>query len=150
MSRIIRHSNGKDLINHMREDLTRWLGPFDFQYAGMSDPSAREWAPSIDVKEEEKCFVVYADVPGVKAKDIDVSMDNGILTIKGHRALDLKEKEENYLRVERFSGSFIRQITFPESVDQSKISAKCTDGTLQITLPKKEHSAGRKIEVKGS
>lgn len=146
---LIRNSGKKDLFSQLNENFNRMLTPFDLRSEWTwPEVSITEWAPSIDVKEEDKRFVIHADVPGVKAKDIDVSMENGLLTIRGKRESEVKEEKSNYLRVERSSGSFLRQLSLPDAVDQNKIEAKCTDGVLEITLPKSAQSLGHKIVVK--
>lgn len=149
MNRLTRYRGGRDLLSQLHDDFNRLLAPFDLRTdIGWPEVSVSEWIPNIDVKEEEKQYVIHADVPGVKAADIDVSMENGILTIKGKRESETKEEKENYLRVERSSGSFLRQLSLPEAIDQEKIEARCREGVLEIKLPKAAGSVGRKIEVK--
>lgn len=150
MNRLTRHHrNGRDLLSQLHEDFNRLLAPFDVRPdLGWSEGSAGEWIPSIDVKEEAKQYIIHADVPGVKASDIDINIENGVLTIKGKRESEMREEKENYLRVERSSGSFLRQLTLPEAIDPANIQAKCHEGVLEITLPKAKESMGRKIKVK--
>ena len=106
------------------------------------------WMPSVDIKEDDEKFQIYADVPGVDPKDIDVSMENGILTIKGERETESKEEKEGYKRVERSKGSFYRRFSLPDSADADKINAKSQNGVLEITIPKHEVVRPRKITVK--
>ena len=106
------------------------------------------WMPSVDIKEDDDQFLIFADVPGVDAKDIDVSMENGILTIKGKRETESKEEKEGYKRVERSKGSFYRRFSLPDSADPDKIAAKSNNGVLEITIPKHEVVKPRKITVK--
>lgn len=150
MTMLIRNNGKRDLFSQLNENFHRMLTPFDLRGEWTwPESSITEWAPNIDVKEEDKRFVIHADVPGVKAKDIDVSMENNLLTIRGKRESEVKEEKANYLRVERFSGSFLRQFSLPDAVDQDHIEAKCTDGVLEIILPKSTQRLGRKITVKG-
>ena len=149
MNRITKYRGGRELLSQLHEDFGRLLSPFELRTdLGWPEVSVSDWVPSIDVKEENKHYLVRADVPGVKITDIDVSMENGILTIKGKRESEIKEEKENYLRVERSRGSFMRQLSLPEAVDQDKIEASCREGVLEIKLPKKAGSIGRKIKVK--
>lgn len=105
------------------------------------------WAPAVDIKEEKNRFLVIADIPGVKKEDIHISLENNILTIHGERKLESEEKNENYSRVERMQGQFYRRFSLPETADESKISAKCKHGVLEICIPKKEITEKR-IQVK--
>ena len=86
-------------------------------------------------------------MPGVKADDIDVSMENGILTIKGHRESETQQEKENYRRVERFSGTFLRRFTLPDTVDPDGVTAKTQDGVLEIRVPKSSKAQPRRITV---
>ncbi len=151
MTLLTRHNGRRDLFTQLNENFNRMLVPFDLRTElGYPEISVSDWIPTIDVKEEDKRYVIHADVPGVKATDIDVSMENGLLTIKGKRESKVKEEKENYLRIERSTGSFLRQLSLPEAVDLEHIEAKCHDGVLEITLPKTTQHIGRKIKVKES
>lgn len=109
------------------------------------------WSPSVDIEEQDKQYVVRADVPGIDPKDIEVTMDNGVLTIKGERESESKKEGKDYKRVERMHGSFQRRFTLPEDVDPKTIEAKGRNGVLEITLHKSKETAEKKrrIEVKG-
>ncbi|HHJ36084.1 MAG TPA: Hsp20/alpha crystallin family protein, partial [Gammaproteobacteria bacterium] len=106
------------------------------------------WAPSVDISEDDKAFTLLADIPGVDPKDIDISMEKGVLTIKGERQSVDTEENENFRRVERQSGQFYRRFTLPDSADADKIEAKSEHGVLTVTIPKQEVAVLRKIEVK--
>ena len=148
MNRLTRYRGRKDLLSQLHEDFNRLLEPFDLPaHLGWPGTSVSDWVPSIDVKEEENQYIVHADVPGVKAADIEVTMENGTLAIKGKRESEKTEEKENYLRVERSRGSFIRQLTLPEAVDQGKIEAHCQNGVLELILPKAKGTAEHKIKV---
>lgn len=107
-----------------------------------------KWVPAVDIAENDEHFLIEADVPGVDPKDIEVSMDNGVLSIKGERKSEVKEEEEGYTRVERLHGSFYRRFSLPESADPENISAKSNNGVLQIKVGKKEVTKPKKISVK--
>lgn len=106
------------------------------------------WAPSVDIKEEANRYVVQVDLPGVKPEDIEVTLQNGVLTIKGERQTEAKEEKENYRRIERFYGSFFRRFTLPETVEEEKIEANYDKGVLTISIPKKPEVQPKKISVK--
>jgi HSP20 family protein len=106
-----------------------------------------DWVPAVDIKETDSAFEIHADIPGVDPKDIEVHMENGLLTIKGERKSESKEEKEGYKRVERQWGSFYRRFSLPDSADADKINAKSKNGVLEITIPKQEKAPARKISV---
>ncbi len=106
------------------------------------------WSPAVDIKEEATRFLITADLPGVDPKDIEITMDNGVLTIKGERQSEAREEKEGYKRVERVSGAFYRRFSLPDTADAERIEAKGKDGVLEVILPKHEKVQPRKIEVK--
>ena len=106
-----------------------------------------EWAPAVDIKEEADKFVIYADIPGVKPDAIEVSMEAGVLTVKGQKESETKTEKEGYKRVERTSGSFYRRFSLPDSADGEAINAKCKHGVLEIIIPKREAIKPKRINV---
>ena len=106
------------------------------------------WTPAVDIAEKDDHFLIEADIPGVDPNDIEISMENGVLTMKGERKSEVKEEKEGYSRVERSHGSFYRHFSLPESADPDHISAKSNKGVLQITVGKKEVAKPKKISVK--
>jgi HSP20 family protein len=108
---------------------------------------ASEWAPAVDVKETAKEYVIHADVPGVKPADIDITLEDGVLTIKGARNWESGEEAENYKRVERARGTFFRRFVLPDSADSESVSAQNRDGVLEIVIPKQEKVLPRKIKI---
>jgi len=111
-------------------------------------PLPAEFAPAVDVKETPDQIVVKAEVPGMDAKDINISVTGDVLTIKGEKKSEREEKEENYHLVERSYGSFSRSLAMPAAVDLDKIEAKYDKGILTITCPKKEEVKPKAIEIK--
>lgn len=107
-----------------------------------------EWAPCLDVSETKNNFVVKAEVPGIDAKDIDISLANDVLTIKGEEKQVKEEKDENYHRVERSYGAFSRSIQVPGEVQSDKIKASYKDGILKVTLPKSEEAKKKEIKIR--
>lgn len=106
------------------------------------------WRPAVDIKEEADRFLITADLPGVDPKDIQITMDNGVLTIKGERQAETRDEREGYKRVERVRGAFYRRFSLPDTANAERIEAKGKDGVLEVTLPKHEKVQPRKIEVK--
>lgn len=106
-----------------------------------------QWAPRVDIKEEDQRFVIYADVPGMDPADIEVSMEKGILTIKGERMTEKSEQNGRFTRVERAHGSFHRRFALPDSADADNISATGKHGVLEIAIPKKAEKAARRITI---
>ena len=106
------------------------------------------WSPSVDILETKDDFVVKAELPGLEAKDVSVSISGDILTIKGEKKAEEEEKDEHYHRVERYSGSFQRAFQLPSGVKADKIEANFDKGILKVTLPKVEEAKKKVIEVK--
>ena len=104
--------------------------------------------PAINISENEKEYVITGEIPGVDAKDLDVTLTDGILTIKGEKKQENEEKEENYHRIERHYGSFERSFRIPEKVKTDKLDATYKDGVFKLSLPKAEVVEAKKIEVK--
>ena len=130
------------LLNQMSKELDR-----SFRGAENSDVATSDWTPAVDIKENDNGFVIVADIPGVDPKDIEVHMENGVLSIKGERESEKKEEKDGYKRVERSYGSFYRRFSMPETADATKINAKSKNGVLEVTIPKQEKEQPRKIEV---
>jgi len=135
-----------NLMNQWRRDMERVLGQEEDE-GNYSKVTTAAWAPAVDIKEEDDAFVLHADLPGVKPDDIEVDMDNGILCIKGSRSSEAEEKREKYSRVERVSGSFYRRFSLPDTADAEKVSARCSDGVLEVRIPKQEKLQPRRISV---
>jgi len=96
----------------------------------------RGWNPSVDVYETDAAFVLEADLPGVKAEDVKVESENGDLVLRGWRAIEKHESDGRFHTMERSSGSFLRRIKLPESIDKDAITAEFRDGVLRVLLPK--------------
>lgn len=105
--------------------------------------------PSVDLSETEKAVEVRMDLPGVKRKEIDIQINNNLLTVSGEREVEKEEKGKTYHRVERRTGRFSRSFALPCAVAEDRVSAEYKDGILTITMPKTEEAQARKIEVKG-
>lgn len=106
-----------------------------------------QWAPRVDIKEEDNRFVIIADVPGVDPKDIEVSMDKGILSIRGERVSESKDESDRYTRVERSRGLFYRRFALPDSANPDGIKATGKHGVLEISIPKRPETTPRRITI---
>jgi HSP20 family protein len=111
------------------------------------EPTTREWTPSLDVSETKDNIVVKAEIPGVEPKDIDISLANDVLTIKGEKKQEREEKDENFYCCESSYGSFIRSMRLPHEVESDRIKADYKNGTLKITLPKSEKARKKEIKI---
>ena len=107
-----------------------------------------EWFPSLDVSETKNDFVVKAELPGMDLKDIDVSLTDGMLTIRGEKRQEKEEKEENYRLIGRSYGAFSRSVSLPRDVKNDKVSASYKDGVLRVVLPKSEEAKKKEIKIK--
>ncbi len=107
-----------------------------------------EWLPALDVSETKDEIVVKAEVPGMEAKDIDISLSGDVLTIKGQKKQEKKQKDENYHMSERSYGAFFRSVRLPQEVQGDKVAAQYKDGVLKITLPKSEKAKAKEIKIK--
>ena len=111
-------------------------------------PLRGSWVPAINILEREDAMVITADLPGLKAEDVDVTVEEGTLTIRGERKLEEVGEGETFHRVERIYGVFERTFTLPNSVDVDKIEARFSNGEMTLTLPKREESKPRSVKIK--
>ncbi|MCD6039992.1 MAG: hspA 2 [Gammaproteobacteria bacterium] len=130
-------------LNSMMENIVnRGLSADDSKVA------TSRWLPAVDIKEEAGAFIIFADLPGVDPKHVDVSMENNVLTIKGSRAHTREENKDKFHRLERIEGEFYRRFTLPDTADGENIKAKARQGVLELTIPKKKIAQSRKIDIK--
>lgn len=107
-----------------------------------------EWSPVVDITEDEKEYLVKAELPEVKKADVKVTVENGVLQINGERKFEKEEKGKKYHRVERSYGSFMRSFTLPDDVEGDNVKAQFKDGMLTVHLPKSEKAKAKGVEVK--
>lgn len=105
------------------------------------------FVPAVDVYDDAQKIVLKLDVPGIKQEDLDIRLENQTLTVKGERKFEKEEKEENFHRIERRYGSFMRSFTLPQTADPEKVSADYKDGVLQIEIAKKSEAQPKQIKV---
>lgn len=132
--------------------MTRWAGDvwdwFDNLFE-FGRPTTSELVPATDIEETEDAYVIRAELPGVDIKDVDVTLRNDLLTIRGEKREEQERKEGGVYRTERRYGAFHRELRLPGSVDADKIAASCHNGVLTVTVPKTETAKPRRIEIKG-
>lgn len=140
------------LINLLHRDLDRLAGR-RFHVSGESaddSEAVADWMPPVDIVEEKHRFVLRADLPGVNADDIEISMENGMLSIAGGRREEQTETVEGMKRIERVSGRFYRRFALPETADADNIEAKSSNGILEVTIPKQAEVLARRITVRSA
>ena len=108
------------------------------------------WVPAVDIVEEKNRFVLHADVPGVDPKNIDVSMDAGVLSVSGERETENVSDENGFRRIERASGRFFRRFNLPDTADAKSITAKSSNGILEVSIPKSPEVQARRISVEAA
>jgi HSP20 family protein len=136
------------LMNRLHRDLDRL---FNSPANGEEQQhSVVDWAPPADIREEEKQFVIHADLPGVEPKNIDVSLEKGVLTIRGRRDLESRDEKRGFRRVERVSGEFFRRFSLPDTADSQSVKARFTNGVLEVSIPKQAQVLPRRISVEAA
>ena len=128
-------------------DFNRLLNSMLPRYEKEEAATGYDWSPAVDIKEEANSYVIHADVPGIKPEDIDISLEDDVLTIRGERKLDNEAEKEGYKRIERVRGTFFRQFNLPDTADQNKVTANCKDGVLEVIIQKQEKVLPKKITI---
>jgi len=141
-----------DPFSDMRSVRERINRLFDERFAGFPAPTeetfTREWAPPVDIHEDKDNIVVKAEVPGMKKEDVSIEIKDNVLTLKGERKFEKETKKEDYHRMERSYGSFVRSFSLPSAIKVDKVVANYKDGILEITLPKAEEAKPKAIPIK--
>jgi HSP20 family protein len=148
-TRSSREITGFDPLRQFEQRFKRFFEGFE-PYGTLGDEnwSLVTWAPACDIYENENEIVVKAELPEVKKEDVQVSIENNVLMIRGERKFSEETKKENYHRVERSYGEFTRSFTLPSFVDANKVNAEFKDGMLRVTLQKREEAKPKQVEVK--
>ena len=115
-----------------------------------TEDSFGAWAPPVDIFEKQDHLVIRAEVPGVQMADMDVRIENGVLTLHGERKQETDVTEENAHRMERVYGAFTRSFSLPTTIDAAKVTASYKDGVLEVTVPKAETAKSKSIEIKAA
>jgi HSP20 family protein len=138
--------SAQDEMSQMSPMLAHALGLHNRQASGRTATTA--WAPALDISERKDAYLVTVELPGVKAEDLDITMEDGLLTIQGERELTSESSEQQFHRVEGHYGAFRRAITLPAHVMAEGIQASFEDGVLQILAPKAEEATPKRIQVR--
>jgi len=135
------------LVNQLNEEMNRMFA----MNASQNDVTANsgDWTPAVDIIEDDKNYTIHADVPGVKPKEVEIEIENGVLTLKGEREEIKQDEKEGYKRAERVYGSFYRRFTLPETVNADDIKAKTEHGVLEVVIPKRAKPEPKRIKVEG-
>lgn len=129
--------------DEMNRTLSRW-----FSREEGDEPTPRRWMPALDVTETKDAYQIDVEVPGLRPEDINVTVDQGMLTVQGERRSEEEKSDRAYHRVERHYGAFRRSISLPRDVDASKVKANYDNGVLRLMVPKTAGSQAKRIEVK--
>lgn len=126
------------------EELAEGLG----ELTGRWPMRAAEWSPAVDIEETDNEFLIKAELPEVKREDIEVSIQDGVLSIEGERKQEVEEKGRTFHRVERSYGRFVRSFALPEDADEAKVRADFKEGVLRVRVAKRAPTKGKSVEVK--
>ena len=143
---IIRYEQPWRLMNRLHQQLDQLFGD-NFGAPEASALPNTAWIPAVDVHEEKDRFVVRADLPGVARQAVEITAEDGVLTIRGERRAEKRADAEGFERLERVTGTFIRRFTLPETAQADAIKAKQVDGVLEITIPKQPKAEPRRISI---
>jgi HSP20 family protein len=120
----------------------------EYRPMGREALTVADWVPTVDISEDDKEYVIKAEIPAVDKKDVKISVEEGVLTIQGERKQEKEEKGKKFHRVESSYGSFFRSFTLPENIAEEKLRAEFKDGVLLVHLPKTEKPKPKAVEVK--
>jgi HSP20 family protein len=138
-------------MTRMERDMEDMLGRFFGGWPRLRrEAENMGWSPAIDVVDRKDELLLRADLPGLTEKDIDITVQDGVLSVQGQRKEEKETKEEDYYCSERWSGSFYRSLTLPTGINADKISASFKNGVLEVHLPKTKQAEGKKVEVKAA
>jgi HSP20 family protein len=136
-------------LDEVQNRLTTWFGGFPTRlFENGKGLRPADWSPQVDIIEDDKEYVIKADLPEMKKDEVKVTMENGVLCISGERKTEKEEKNKRYHRIERSFGSFERAFMMPEDADANKIAAEFKDGVLKVHLPKTPAAKSKPVEVK--
>jgi HSP20 family protein len=133
------------LVNRLQKDIDRLFGT-----PSTTAADSGAWLPPVDIHEDNSQFVLHVDLPGVDPKAVEITSEQGVLTIRGQREETRRENREGFRRVERVSGEFQRRFSLPETADADNIKAKAVNGVLEVVIPKQAQVQPRKITVEAA
>ena len=134
-------------LSSFRKEMDRLFNRF-WEDDGGDLPTLREWVPSVDFSESDDAYVARVEIPGLEPKDVQVTLQENVLTVKGEKKEEIKQKDERYYRMERSYGAFSRSIRLPSPVDGTKVSAVFHNGVLTVTVPKTPEAKAATIPIK--
>ena len=137
-------------IHNFQDEFNSMLNVFNNLGYGIDRNQPVSWIPPVDIEESGDKLYLRAELPGMKPEDIDISFENGVLSLRGERRFENESGQKNYHRVERSYGSFVRSFTLPASVDADKVIARYHDGVLELEMPKRDEAKARKISINGA
>ena len=139
-----------DPYHEVDEFLEKYSKPVDWPFRGGKNLTSRtsDWAPRVDISETDEKFIVRAELPGIDRKDININIEDHVLSIRGESKQEKAEENEQFQRIERYYGTYCRSFSLPENVDEEKIEAGFKDGLLTLSIPKTGSSKPKSIEVK--
>jgi len=135
-------------IDTMQGEMNRLFSTFfDTPSSRGGNGGARRWIPAMDLVETAEHFVLKADLPGMTKADVNIEVENNVLTLSGERKTEHEEKHEGYYRLERSTGAFSRSLTLPEGVDAGAVSATFASGVLEVRIPKPEQVKPQRVQI---
>jgi HSP20 family protein len=134
-------------ITSIQSEMNRLFNTFFDTPTTGNGNTARRWMPAMDLVETEDDFVLKADLPGLKEEDVNIEVEENVLTISGERKSEHEDKHEGYVRVERSYGSFRRSLTLPKGVDAEAVTANFDNGVLEVHIPKPEERKPRRVAI---
>ena len=133
-----------NLFDNFNDEINRHLGNMRSKAAANQE---RNWAPAVDIREQENSYLLSADIPGVDRENIEITLEDGVLTLKGERREETATNGQEYRRRERAHGTFMRHFTLPETIDTQNISATVKDGVLNLVIPKQAKPQPTRITI---
>lgn len=144
---IIRWDPFRDMVT-LREKMNRLFEDTVAARAEEKDLGAGTWAPAVDIYETSEELVLTAEVPGIDEKDIEIKIEDNLLSLRGERKFEKETKEDNFHRIERSYGSFYRAFTLPGSIDADKVQAEHENGVLKIVMPKRQELKPKTVKIR--
>ena len=134
------------------EDISKYLNRIFGRTPARAEPSSElltmaDWMPSVDITETDTAYLINGEIPGVSKEDVKVTIEDGMITMRGERKQEKEEKDKKFHRIERSYGSFLRSFRMPDDVDESAVKAEFKDGMINVTLPKSGKSKTKLINV---
>lgn len=146
---VVKYDPFRELRN-LQDEMTRLFTGGRPVLLGQEEMAHGAWAPSVDIFEDKETLTLEAELPGMKREDFEISVENNVITLSGERKFEKRTEGDNYHRVERSYGSFTRSFTLPQTVTVDGATAEFENGVLRVSLPKREETKARKIEISTS